>query len=372
MIDQLIAHLKKSHFRPIIDVSKETHSIKALKLMCVIDFHVDQKGLYEKMKSHPRLLEQLLQFYSYEAFKYYNYKPNQNVQDIIGAKVMRCKLCKLIGPYVQILIHMAITHGQHIGLKKCAYCMRQEITSDSHSMENCCRKHLDTYEIDENSDIIFIVDEFYNDLKQIATDLDVIILRKDDFTGTGYAKKETVQKKIVGFPKMCTVFTAPKSSPKTVKVEALDELFMDFVEKRYGGNGLSRLLNQEEDVNTDDEDVDGSSGFNNMNTVTASHSMGREGTKQISCLDIESILQQLHGGKSANVSSSMRGKGTKRASKKMDTRPEPFVKTENETKVKTEPSNTFFNYLAQRMDRVSEEKRKKLEDKILQLIILDD
>ncbi|XP_055326977.1 uncharacterized protein LOC129580518 [Sitodiplosis mosellana] len=246
MIEALKRHLASRKIAPILkklEEKNEDNSEKALKFLCVLDYVTEQNGFYKQMDDHPKLLQQLMSFNSYESFKYYHYHLNKNVSKVIGNRILRCKFCDLIGPYAIILSHTAISHNVHLGIKKCAYCNRMDLLD--HPLDTCYSNYLTKYAIDEKN--VANSSEFFVMLKEISTKLGVLITRTDAFGGIGKSKKEYVTCKIPGFPNTCTVFTVPRATKKKVKDNNLNIMFKSMVENMYGGNGLSRLLDNEPD-----------------------------------------------------------------------------------------------------------------------------
>lgn len=251
MINALKLHLSKRQISPILEnlnEKNEQNSETALKFLCVLDYNIEKNLLYNEMKIHPKFLKQLLSFTSYENFKFYQYKSGKDITEIIGNRILKCQFCDLIGPYTFILTHTAISHNVHIGLKKCAYCNREEIQNASHSIEMCYKNYLDKRNIDDKNVPVKFFDGFFEMLNQLAKVLDVCIKRIDNFNGIGKPKKEY----ICGFSDMCKVYTVPRSTSKKINTRHLEKLFKQMVENMYGSNGLSRLLSHDSDDTNDD------------------------------------------------------------------------------------------------------------------------
>lgn len=229
----------------IVKEKKEENSLTALKLVCVLDYYTEKYGFYEGMKSHPKLLKQILTFYSYEGFKYFHYQLSKNLVKIIGNRLLCCKVCDLLAPYETILSHTASGHNIHMGSKECAYCIYRNLLSDStHSIDTCYRNYLIKNDIDENS--VVDTSKFFAMLKEIATKLDVLITRHDGFGGKGgKGKKEYVKVKIHGFPKTCTVRRQTHTTKKQINDNNLNLLYKDVLDNMKGGNVSSRMFSNE-------------------------------------------------------------------------------------------------------------------------------
>lgn len=103
-VETIFDHLSKCPFAPILHLSTEKTDLIALKVMCVIDYYMEQKNFYRNIQSFfiQFLLNNLLNFHKPSELNYYNYRPNERICE----KLLRCKMCTLIGPYKYILIHM--------------------------------------------------------------------------------------------------------------------------------------------------------------------------------------------------------------------------------------------------------------------------
>lgn len=246
---KLREHLEKRPFAPILEYSKEKDNLNALKLMCVLDYYVAERNLYDKIKPHPKLLHQLLNFHSYVTFKYYDCRVS-NLQKY----QLKCSFCELVCPYNLMLAHMAVSHNSHISLKQCSFCKRSSLEDhlSSNSLDTCYNKYLKQHDVnDKNNQINKIVIDFYSLAANLAKQLDVVISRVGTFTGNGYKRKENINHPISGLSKNCIVFEQRKVN-KTIHNKKLDPIFERVVEYLFGGNGLSRLMMRK---STDDPEI---------------------------------------------------------------------------------------------------------------------
>lgn len=89
-------------------------------------------------------------------------------------------------------------------------------------------------------------------MKDVARSLGVIITRSESFAGTGYARVEPIAKKIINFPRKCTVYTQ-KITHKDLNDRKLQDYFTMIMGLMHGGNGISRLMQNKEANTTNDE-----------------------------------------------------------------------------------------------------------------------
>lgn len=252
MIEHMCEYLRNRPIQPILNNSSEKDNLKALKMMTVIDYYTDQRNLYAKMNIEPKLLQQLMKFYSYANFEYFDCQVNRS----IGDRLLQCKFCEFIAPYSLVLTHMALNHNNHISTKTCAYCNRLDLVehSNNDSLQKCYEKYLATYSIKSDTIDTTVKVDFYKLLKDIARSLGVIITRSETFVGIGYARIEPIAKKIANFPRNCTVFTQ-KINHKGLNDRKLDDSFKTIIELMHGGNGLSRLMQNKKTNNDTADDV---------------------------------------------------------------------------------------------------------------------
>lgn len=237
MNDALKRHLAGKKIAPILKMLEEKgegNSVTALKLLCVLDYDAEKHKLYEQMENHPKLLQQLMGYHSFDGFKYYHYHLNKNLTKIIGNRLLRCEHCEFLGPYAIVLGHIATNHNVHYGLKQCAYCKRMELLDPSHQMDACYRNYLAKYAINEKNTAKL---EFLDVIKDIATTLGVLVSRNDSYGGIGKARKSYLTDDF-----SYTEFRPSHTTKKTINEVVLDKMFTKMAEILYGGNGLSRLL----------------------------------------------------------------------------------------------------------------------------------
>lgn len=258
MIEQLAEHLAKRPIAPIFEKSNEKNNEVALKFMCLVDFYAAERKLYDAINQHPKLLSQLMQFHSYGSFIYYNYQLNRGVGDCL----LQCKFCELTGPIGCIMVHMAINHNAHIGVKMCVYCNREELNAHIHdgTLIKCYKSYMDRYGIvASNIKTSKILINFYRLVKSLADTLGVMITRSDTFGGVGYSRVVQVDR-LYGpdFPRTCKVFSH-KGTSKKIDIAQLETFFKMVIEFIYGANGIGGKQPQENDTSiiiSDDENDD--------------------------------------------------------------------------------------------------------------------
>lgn len=180
--DSIAAHLRTRPIAPILEQSNEKQNLVALKVMSVLDFEMDSIGLYSRIKTvnSDRLLMQLMQFHTFQFFKYYEYNVNREIKRLI----LQCTVCGLVGPYACIVSHMAINHDLHTGLKMCLYCERVELQKhfNNNSLERCYKIYLRDRNIDEvDTRVSNIVKEFYKMLWRISGKFSIITIRNQNY-----------------------------------------------------------------------------------------------------------------------------------------------------------------------------------------------
>lgn len=123
-IARITSHLCGRPIARIFEQSREKDTAVALKLMCILDFHIDRSNLYTQIQAtNPKLLAQLMKFHTFASYRFFDYAVNKD----FAKRILRCKFCDLVGRHANILSHMAINHNCHIGLKMCVYCNRVEL-----------------------------------------------------------------------------------------------------------------------------------------------------------------------------------------------------------------------------------------------------
>lgn len=254
MIKRLTEYLSGRPIAPILKESKEKGDLKALKVMCVVDYYMQKCNLYDRMKQQPKLLCQLMGFHSYGSFKFYDC----HVVSEISSHVLQCKFCELAGPYHLMMTHMAINHNAHISHTCCAFCNRVDVAEHIQygTLNECYRQYMERYGISPDDAPRFIVRKFYEQLRNIARAVDVLITRHDSFTGTGYRTIEKVNCKISGFPNTCIVYK-PKKSHKKVNDAKLEQYFNLVVSYMFGANGniLRQDASEVEEVGNEHNEV---------------------------------------------------------------------------------------------------------------------
>ena len=266
MIGQLIAHLKTRPFSRVLDrlSEHEKQCEIGLKLMTIVDYHAEEKGLYEAIQqNNPKYLFQMLQFSSYCLFAYPEYKLNR--QTIIGDNyLLKCTSCEMIGPYLTILVHMAITHGQHVRIKICHYCGIVDLGTHirNKTFQICYDNYKQRLSIDENwrqGVESLLIKTFYDLVNGIAKDLGVVIVHNKDFVGAKCSKRDKLKREHGhAFP---GIFSASNGADKVVDREILDEKFNFVIQKLYNGKGIPNAFYREDEDEIitilDDSDDDG-------------------------------------------------------------------------------------------------------------------
>lgn len=256
-------HLSKRPIARILNQSNENNDSIALRLMCIIDYYMEERHLYSRIAKTqcPKLLVQLLKFHTFVSFKYYDYRASRKV----GDNVLRCKFCDLVGPYTYILTHMAINHNAHIGLKMCAYCNREELKThfNNETFDKCYNHYLQRHVVTRDDEIFEIVASFYALIKEISEKLNVCTVRNHAYAGTGYTAIEKIAHKYGrDFPTDCIIFQQ-RNFEKPIRDETLQKEFVRVISFMYGGNHISRLMRKIETrtdenviVISDDDDDD--------------------------------------------------------------------------------------------------------------------
>lgn len=247
-IESTAQHLQKGPFAPIYDLSNEKSNHIALKLMCIVDYHVQRWDLYTRIQesNNVKLLSQLMAFRSYGSFKYYDY------QAAMGKRVLQCKFCDLTGPYGLILTHMAINHDAHIGMTVCNYCNSTELKKhfDQNSLAACYANYIQRNGIEVDEAVSTIVTDFFIMLKRLSDKFKITTVRNHTFSGKGYGTAERLDREYDSdIDEQITVYTCrtPKNKMKTItgRVAELDAEFGRVISNLYGGNNASRMMQQQ-------------------------------------------------------------------------------------------------------------------------------
>lgn len=236
-------HLSNRPIAVIVEQSNEKSNLIALQLMCIIDYYMEERHLYNRLAKAkcPKLLMQLMKFSTFASFKYYDYRASRK----IGDKILRCKFCELSGPYTCILSHMSINHNAHIGLKLCTYCYREELKThfNDGTFDKCYKTYMRKHDVQKNDNIIEIVATFYGLIKEIAEKLNVCTIRNHAYAGIGYTTIEKIAKRYDrDFPTDCIIFQQ-RNYYKPIDSNVLQKEFVRVISFMYGGNQISRLLN---------------------------------------------------------------------------------------------------------------------------------
>lgn len=176
---KVLDHLQSRPIAIVSNVLTENGNSSALKLICVLDYELEMTKLYTEIAAIPNLSEQLLKFHSFAKFKYFSYKLPKY---LFGNKLLRCKFCRLVGPYVTMLEHMAISHNWHADTKLCMWCEKTKFKV--HVSQNTLNQCYGLYEENQQLDNIKcpkVIKTFYDLLKKLAKRLHVKISRSDTF-----------------------------------------------------------------------------------------------------------------------------------------------------------------------------------------------
>lgn len=242
MNSKLLEHLRARPIAPIVNASTETDNEMALKLMCIIDYQLENNRLYPELRSSPKLMGQLLNLYSFGSFKYFKYKVSK--QFAIGG-MLKCKHCELIGPYIVVLEHMTINHNIHINTKLCMWCEKTDF--QTHISENtihqcyqaCVNKFSSKY-------VPPVVAKFYMLLEKLATKLKVKTIRRENF------KNELASKKFEIIPHDQTddidqriiIFRAKSHACKNLDAVALETLYQTAMKSLLGPAAFTQFTHK--------------------------------------------------------------------------------------------------------------------------------
>ncbi|XP_055317513.1 uncharacterized protein LOC129576422 [Sitodiplosis mosellana] len=190
MNSKLLEHLSGRPIAPIANVSEEKHNRNALKIMCILDYKLEKSGWYREMSTMKKRLMQLMNIHSFGTFKYIKYSLAKEAK--IHGKVLKCKRCEIIGPYLVVLEHMAINHDMHASAVLCMFCEKDDLQAHntSDSLETCYNTYLDkhlsgTYFPDG-------IVKFYDLLKKLARTLGVLSRRSKEFRNILVDSTETI------------------------------------------------------------------------------------------------------------------------------------------------------------------------------------
>lgn len=230
-IDNLKTHLNDRFIAPIFDCLNynEKNDETALKFMCVIDYEMEKMNLYGQIDQTKKfLLYQLLKFYSYKSFTYYDYGHNEH----LSGKNLKCRLetCQFFGPYTLMLTHMAINHNLHVGSKECQYCCEIDLKKhfEDNTLEGCYQKYLLKQHITQSSIQVTpkYVTQFYEVLKKFSRKMDIFTSRKLlEYVGKHYARKERLDNNYDGDISPDIIRNGPRTKQKPISTEKLNEAF---------------------------------------------------------------------------------------------------------------------------------------------------
>ncbi|XP_055297488.1 uncharacterized protein LOC129566023 [Sitodiplosis mosellana] len=212
---KVLQHLQSRPIASILNVSREKESIRTLKLICILDYELETANLYQEMAAIPQLGERLLKFHSLGSFKYFSYKLEKY---LLGKKLLRCKVCQLVGTYVTVLEHMVISHNLHANAKLCMFCEKTKFKT--HMLQNTLNQCYGKYvENEQLNDIKYpkVIKTFYNLLRKLAKELDVKIARSESF------KNSTKNTNVMA--NEMVVFTWKHENQKEINLSAMETLY---------------------------------------------------------------------------------------------------------------------------------------------------
>lgn len=188
----MLEHLKGRPIAPILETSNEKFNSRALKMMCVLDHELEQSGLYLEMATMPKLKLQLLNIHSFASFKYFKYTLMKEAK--IDNKILKCKQCEVIGPYLIVLEHMAINHDFHASAQLCMWCEKvsyQTHSNTSNSSDQCYENYLRKQQF-SSIEYPAVIVSFYNLLDRMAKKLHARTTRREDFKSAKTESNETI------------------------------------------------------------------------------------------------------------------------------------------------------------------------------------
>lgn len=216
MSSKLLEHLQSRPISSILNVTSENGNHNELKLICVLDYELEISNLYTKITAVPKLGEQLLMFHSLGSFKYFSYK---FPKCLMGKKLLKCKVCQLVGPYATVIEHMIISHNLHSNAKICMWCEKTKLKV--HANQNTFNQCYDNFVANQQLiDVKYpkVIKTFYKMLKKLATELHVKISRSKLFKGMHKSSNDMSGNGMV-------VFTSQHESEKEIDLLALETLY---------------------------------------------------------------------------------------------------------------------------------------------------
>lgn len=192
MYSKMLEHLRGRLIAPILETSNEKFNSRALKMMCILDHELEQSGLYLEMTSMPKLKLQLLNLHSFASFKYFKYTLMKEAK--IDNKILKCKQCEVIGPYLIVLEHMAINHDFHASAQLCMWCEKVDYQTHSNTvntLDHCYENYLRKQQF-SSTEYPAVIVSFYNLLEGMAKKLRARTIRREDFKSAKTEHNETI------------------------------------------------------------------------------------------------------------------------------------------------------------------------------------
>lgn len=232
MNSKMLEHLRGRKIAPILNTSIGSNTT-ALKMLCILDYEMEKANLYTEILAMPKLLGQLLSFHSFTQFHYFKY----NLPMETDGKVLKCKYCELIGPYLIVLEHMVINHNFHANARLCMWCDKLELETHnvSHTLDQCYGNYLFKSKFATIHYPTVIV-KFYDLLRKVAQKLRVRTIRQKSFRNAMDSSSsemiphtdDTIDRNIVVYrPKMCN------RTFKNVNDDAMEILYKNAMKNIY-------------------------------------------------------------------------------------------------------------------------------------------
>lgn len=228
MIDQIIDHLRSRPIAPLLHHTVCENEI-ALKVMCILDYLLQQKQLYVEILCQPKLLRQLLGFESYANFHYFEYKLNFP----FNPWLLACKCCEFRGAYIDTLEHMALAHGRHESAELCHWCSKTPIRThiEQSTYAACYDAYLRSNQVsdaDALKPLITVVNRVFAQIRYMATKLGVKTLRRDNYQARQKMVKDKIENNAgddADISNEILVTKTPKLVVKTIQLDQLEKLF---------------------------------------------------------------------------------------------------------------------------------------------------
>lgn len=230
---RVLNHLMTRPISPIVSNSMEKDCDIALKIMCVIDYHMEIKYLYGEIEAVPKLLEQIFRFRYFRLFRYYAYNLRKS---LVGNKLLQCECCEFIGPYKITLEHMVLNHNRHVSCINCRWCYQTELRTHEtcNTLENCYMNYKAKQQISSNYHCPEIIEKCYNLISRIAYKLGVRIIRNEIYIGKDHQKTidyieisddDDEEYDVGNHHKMTAESARFGPSKKTLNMDVLDKMF---------------------------------------------------------------------------------------------------------------------------------------------------